>query len=459
MAWSPDGRHLLAVSLKADRAHDILMVAVADGSAKLLKALGKGDRSPGGAFSPDGRYIAWAVEDGLSLVDLQTGKEYPLFRDLTQPNVLGWAPDGKHVLFSSRRSGSTDIWLIAVADGKAAGEPELVKKNFGGNALGLTRAGAFYYGVSDFVRDVHVAELDAENGRVVTPPQPVSGRWVGITRNPDWSSDGRFLAYVRNPTPNDSVVVIRATSTGEERDLQVGKMRIGLGLRWAPDGQAVVVPGFESGKGWNLMRVDVQSGQATSVMPLPLDGGMPRFDLSSDGRTIFYVKSGNAQNMSQAQLLARDLQSGRETEVIQKAGLNWVSVSPDGQRLLIGAQEHGSLVWRIMPVTGGDSRVVVRIDAEEANYRVGASWTPDGRHVIFIKGQRGRATRNVQVWRVAAEGGEPQRLGLTVDELWWLRLHPDGRRVAIGTWKTSAEVWVMENFLPKAAAAPTERVR
>jgi hypothetical protein len=65
----------------------------------------------------------------------------------------------------------------------------------------------------------------------------------------------------------------------------------------------------------------------------------------------------------------------------------------------------------------------------------------------------------VQVWRVAAEGGEPQRLGLTVDELWWLRLHPDGRRVAIGTWKTSVEVWALENFLPKAAAAPSAKAK
>jgi hypothetical protein len=30
-----------------------------------------------------------------------------------------------------------------------------------------------------------------------------------------------------------------------------------------------------------------------------------------------------------------------------------------------------------------------------------------------------------------------------------LRLHPDGRRVAIGDVKVDLEVWVMENFLPK----------
>lgn len=453
MAWSSDGKHLLADSQKADGTRDMMLVAVADGSTKLLKALGKDDRSPGGAFSPDGRYIAWAVKDGLSLLDLQAGKEYPLVPDLAQPNVLGWAPDGKQLLFSSDRAGSTDMWLIAAADGQAAGEPELVKKGYGGYALGFTRAGAFYYGVSNFGRDVHIAELDPASGSVISPPKPASSRWVGITRNPDWSPDGGFLAYVRTPTPDDGVIVIRSTATGEERELQVGKMRIGLGLRWAPDGKAVVVPGFELGKGWNLMRVDVQTGQATSLMPLPVNGSFPRFDLSPDGRTIFYIKYRNAPNFSQIQLLARDLQSARETEIIQKSGLYWVSVSPDGQRLLIGAQEDRSLVLRIMPATGGDAREVVRIDPEEANHRVWPSWTPDGRHVLFARGQRGRPTRNVQVWRVAAEGGTPQRLGLTVDELWWLRLHPDGRHVALGTWKTNNEVWVMENFLPKPLAA------
>ena len=451
LAWSPDGRHLLTEFVKIDGTRDMMLVAVADGSTKLLRAMGA-NPSPGGVFSPDGRYIAWAAKDGISLVELQTGKEYPLVPDLAQHSVLGWAPDGRYILFSSERSGSEDMWLVAVADGKP-GEPELVKKGYSGYALGFTRAGAFYYGVSNVARDVHIAEWDPASGSLVTPLQPVSRRWSGVSRNPDWSPDGKALAYVRSPTMYDSFIVIRSTSTGEERELQVGKMRIGLGLRWAPDGKAVVVPAFESGKGWDLMRVDVQSGQATSLLPLGRSGNLPRFDLSPDGKTLFYVKYPPAPSTSQPQLLARDLQSARETEIIQKAGLNWVSVSPDGKRLVIGVQEDRSLVLRILPATGGEVREVVRIGADEANYRVWTSWTPDGRHLVFAKGQKGRATRNVQVWRVAAEGGEPQRLGLTVDELWWLRLHPDGRRVAIGTWKTSPEVWVMENFLPAPKAA------
>jgi Tol biopolymer transport system component len=448
LAWSPDGRHLLAEFMKTDGTIDVTLMAVADGSTRLLKTIGKGDTSPGGAFSPDGRYIAWSNSDGISLLELHTRVEHPLVPDLARHDVMGWTPDGTHLLFSSDRAGSTDLWLVAVAGGKA-GELELVKKNSGekptDNALGFTRAGSFYYSVSNIIRDVHLAELDPASGRLVAPPQPVSRRWVGITRNPDWSPDGRFLAYVRNPTPNDSVIVIRSTSTGEERDLRVGLTRVGLGLRWAPDGNAVVVPGFEPGKGWRLMRVDVQNGQATSLMPLPLtSGSFPRFDLSPDGRTIFYLNTLGPPSVNRLQILAHDLRSARETEVIQKSGLYWVSVSPDGQRLVIGAQEDQSMVLRVMPAAGGESRELVRIGAKDINYRVWPSWTPDGRYVIFAKGA---SNRNTQIWRVAAEGGEPQQLG-TVQDLWSVRLHPDGRHVAIGTWKESLEVWVMENFLP-----------
>ena len=452
LAWSPDGEQLLAEFMMIDGTIDMMLVAVADGSAKLLRSIGT-DALPGGAFSPDGRYIAWAVKDGLSLVELQTGKEYPLVPDLGQHAIQGWTPDGKRLLFSSDRSGSNDMWLIAVDDGKAVGEPELVTKGYSGDTLGFTRAGAFYYGVRIPTRDVYIAELDPARGSLVIPPQPVSRRLFGVSGNPDWSPDGRFLAYLRNPTQDNkfpSFIVIRSTSTGEERELRVvGMTKLGYALRWTSDGKAVVVPALELGKGWSMMRVDAQTGQATSVMPRSL-GPFPRFDLSPDGKTIFYKHTPDAQ---QAQLLARDLQSGREIEIIRKPGLMYVSVSPDGQRVVIGAEENGVTVLSVMPAAGGEARELVKTRTDGTNYR-GCSWTPDGRYVIFATTSKGSTPiENVQLWRVAAEGGEPQRLDVGVDSPYYLRVHPDGRRVAIGTWTVTTEIWVMENFLPPAKVA------
>lgn len=446
-AWSPDGRQLLVEFVKDDNTRDMMLVAIADGSAKLLKAVGK-DPSPGGVFSPDGRYVAWATREGLSLFDLRSGKESPLIPDRTNHEVLGWAPDGKHILFSSERSGSADAWLIAVAGGKALGEPVFVKKDWGSRPMGFTRTGSFFYAADNNVFSVQIAELDPASGNLVSPPQQAFRR--GNVRSPDWSPDGRFLAAVDALKPMRAVI-IRSMETGEERELRVGERTIAgarIGLRWTPDGKAVVVPESEYK---NLMRIDVQTGQVTSLMPLPALVDCS-FDFSRDGNIVFFVRQAASPDVNA--LVAHDLRSGKETVVIEKRGLFAGAVSPDGQRLLIALWEGNSQVLLVMPAAGGEARELVRVDRKkEAPFWGSPSWTADGRYVAFLKGVLGRTPNQWELWRVPAEGGEPQRIGLIPGRFRDARLHPDGRRIAIFDAKVNFEVWVMENFLPPQKAA------
>jgi len=448
VAWSPDGRQLLAEFVKTDNTRDMMLVAVADGSAKLLKAVGKGP-SPGGVFSPDGRYVAWATKEGLSLFDLQSGTESPLIPDRTNHQVLGWAPDGKHILFSSERSGSADAWLIAVAGGKALGKPVFVKKDWGSRPMGFTRTGSFFYAADNNVFSVQIAELDPDSGNMISPPQPAFRR--GNMESPDWSPDGRWLAAVDARKPMRAVI-IRSMDTGEEREFRLGEWTIGgarSGLRWTPDGKAVVVPESEYK---NLIRIDVQTGQVTSLMPLPALVDCS-FDFSRDGNIVFYVRPVAPPNVNA--LVAHDLRSGKETVVIEKRALFAGVVSPDGQRLLIATWEgESSQVLLVMPAAGGEARELVRVGGEKEVPFWGAPWwTPDGRYVAFMKGFKGKTPNQWELWRVAAEGGEPQRIGLIPARFRDARLHPDGRRVAILDAEVNFEVWVMENFLPAPKVA------
>lgn len=449
MAWSPDGKYVLAGFMKTDETNELVLVSVASGSTRILRSTGK-EGTARAVFSPDGRYLAYATKGTISLFDLEAGREFPLFQDAANHAVLGWAPDGRHILFQSDRAGSVDAWLITVVNGKAEGGPVLVKQNFNLD-LGFTRSGAFYYAVAQGIRDVQIAELDPASGKLVSLPQPASRRWAGITDSPAWSADGNFLAYIRRGTATQpSTIIIRSTATGEERELKAGMQRLGFSLRWTPDGRGIVASGFERANRWALVRVDVQTGQTTSLMPLAIHEGMvPRFDVSPDGKTIFHVETSLTDPNANA-VTAHDIESGHETTLLRQKGLYYVSVSPDGRRLAVTSSRTDDRIQQvlILPVSGGDPRAIASIDGEEANGRVEPVWTPDGRYVLFAKGQRGRATRNVQVWRVPAEGGQPERLELTVDQLWWLRLHPDGRHVAFGASQTKLEVWVMENFLP-----------
>ena len=444
IAWSPDSKYLLSEFVKTDGNSDMMLLTVADGSAKLLKEKGKGLPSDGD-FSPDGRYIAWSTREGISLFELQTGIESLLIQDQTNHSVLGWAPDGKYVMFSSEKYGSPDAWLIAVDNGKAKGEPMFIKKNWGFLPMGLSRSGDFFYAVNNNVWGVKIAGLDPSSGKVVTPLQ--SAFKNGNMRSPDWSPDGHFLAGVDANEPSQAVI-IHSMDTGEERELKVGAWIIGMGqLRWMPDGKAIVVPASQAGKGENLIRIDVQTGHVTSLMTLPALGGWAHFSFSRDGNIIYYTRP-DSINMNEFTPVSHDLRSGKETISTGELG----NISPDGQNRLTSKSLDGykTQTLYITPVGGGEAREIVKAS------RIWASWSPDSRNIVFLKAineddQVPYEDTKWQLWRIAADGGEPESLGLTFTGrfIGSLKIHPDGRYVVIDDARVNLEVWVMENFLPK----------
>ena len=99
--------------------------------------------------------------------------------------------------------------------------------------MGVTRDGALYFGVRKNGRDISVTTLDLETGTQPTSPARPIRRFVGTNLMPDWSSDGRHLAYVSqrgfDPTNNNGRIIgIHDITTGEERELRPGSSISGL---------------------------------------------------------------------------------------------------------------------------------------------------------------------------------------------------------------------------------------
>ena len=268
---------------------------------------------------------------------------------------------------------------------------------------------------------------------------------------PAWSPDGRTLAYVCDFSPGkERSLILRSDETGEEREIKTKFSFVGLSLRWSKDGRTLAMGAREDQGRGGLFRVDVQSGEST-FLGIPMDGyRIPRFELSADGK-IGYACVASPGNPKMTNLIALDLASGKQTVLLTRGAITSAELSPDGRKLAVLAMREDSLDLSVlvMPAEGGEAREIVRIESKEATARVAPVWTPDGRSVYFVKGRRGAPDRDVQLWKVSAEGGTPQRLGLTVDELWWISPHPDGRRLAFGNMWGQSEVWTIENFLPK----------
>jgi len=69
----------------------------------------------------------------------------------------------------------------------------------------------------------------------------------------------------------------------------------------------------------------------------------------------------------------------------------------------------------------------------------------DGRYILFGV-SRGKEP---ELWRISAEGGQPQNLGIRMEGIHTLSVHPDGRRIAFSGGSIIREVWALENYLPK----------
>jgi Tol biopolymer transport system component len=456
-AWSPDGKFILAEFTKDDETHQIALVAVSDGSVRVLKTIDSSRAAHGFInnkidFSPDGRYIVYDYQSppnssqrDIFVLSIEDGQELPLIQHPADDYVLGWAPDGKSILFASNRTGTTDAWIISVADGKAQNSGKLVKREIGSvGPMGFTRSGSYYYSLSNGMTDVYLTTLDPETGKILSPPTQVSSRFVGVNDQPAWSRDGQQLVFRSQPDQRigagSSVVSILSTDTGKLREL-TPKFAV---FNWPvllADGETVVVQGPTKDRLASYYKINQQTGEATPYELTPAATGITRkFTFGVFGTSI----------------KSRNRETGEE-RIIYQAPQNtfgfFFAVSAGGEKLAFTAENNrGESMLSWMHDDGRSLRTILTLKAPERFQRPPnfgwLAWTPDGRYILFVKKPNPRAP--AELWRIAADGGQPEYLGLAMEDIHQLRPSPDGRQLAFTAGsKRKPEIWVMENFLPK----------
>jgi len=468
LAWSPDGRWIATLVIGEDRTSRIALVSATDSTMRTLKSFDW--RSPlTASYSPDGRYLAYDFppeEDSpardVYVLAVDGSRERTVVRHPAHDILLGWLPDGR-LLIASDRSGTTGAWSLNMKDGRERGAPRLVKRDLWRVVpLGITRQGSFFYGVFVSVADVHTARIDPLTGRALSPPAAFSTGSPGFNQGVDWSRDGEQVATLTRlgSGPADdrmTVLVIRSLRTGQVRQLRPKLNYINLAIRWAPDGRSIVATGTDGKGRQGIFRVDLRTGDVS-----PIVQGSVRYPaMSGDGRTMYYVARPADRTPSREIIVARDVTSGveREIDATPEGGtIGPFAVSTDGRWMAFGADPRTttSEVLYVMSTAGGERRELVRVKAPERI--VSAAWAPDGRHVIFAKltgVTRAGVTRLTSVWRVAVEDGQVQSLGIEMQHIAQLRVHPNGKEIAFTAGEWMAEVWVMD--MPPADSSPNGR--
>lgn len=481
--WTRDGRHVLASFYGKDGAHEIGLVGM-DSSRRVLKTLAAGEPYRV-SLSPDGKMLAYdnqaspeSRQHDLALLNVETGAESVIAHPATDL-LVGWTPDGTNIIFASDRTGNMSLWLLAVRNGIAAQEPQLLRRDaeFTMYPMAVTSNGSLYYSADASPTDLFVAEIDASTGRVAAPPRRVLDRYVGENRNSSWSPDGKSIVYVskRQPGPSATtrILVTRDLTDGSERVVRTPISLVGTSApRFWHDGKSILVGGTDpSGKG-GFFQIDPETGSATLLFA---PGG-------SSGQLAGVVDSGRA-----AIYLHRNFQSGQKTFVRHsltdsqttdiygytdtKRNMWAPALSADGKWLAfveividsIGTNSSFGSSIKVVSTGGGEAREVTR---SPGNFGFGnIVWSPDGRHIYFTRnaivsdGSGGSTsdTNNQPVMRVPVAGGTPEETGILADEIRTIRFSPDGTRITYTAGRPSLEVWVMENFLPNAAVSARPR--
>lgn len=454
-AFSPDGKQVLTLFFRRDNISQIALVSTEDGETRTLKSLNwvypkRMD------FSPDGRWIVYdnlsadnAEERDIFVLAVDGSSETRLLEGSANDLFPLWSPDGREIVFSSDRSGSTGVWAVGVEDGRATGEPRLLRDGLDRPLpLGLTAAGDLYYGVRTGRSDVYITPFEASE-----LPKPVIADTPGRNFGAVFSPDGSTLAYLslrgsENYGQEHRAVLLYSAAQKESKELPVRLAHVER-IAWSPDGRRLLLAGSDRRARGGLFEYDIESGRTSTVVVHPkadyrgLEG-----TYGANGREIFYVRPGSPQSL----MLLNRYDHSEQPLHNARGSSRFASpaVSPDGGRLAFAVLEpEGSGTGDIL-VFGLGSGTATKLLTLPSGRLTDLVWMPNGDELIV--GTEGSS--GTQLFRVPTAGDSIRPALLQPKRQPGVSVHPDGKSIALTIGETSSEIWVLENATPTASAVP-----
>jgi len=417
------------------------------------------------AISPDGKKIAYSINDGDSrqlLLQGLDGKEFARLAEIAGGEIRGltFTPDGKWITYLIiGKDGITGLYRVSSGGGHAA---RLVAENVISSAAYSPDGRGYVWLTSNPESNETTLMLTGSDGET---------RQVSVRRSPQffhstgpaWSPDGRRIACVVRDAASSSylrIITIAADGSGEE-PIEAGRWSEIERLAWTRDSLFLSGVG-PSGRTMRLWRIDQPRGSVHEIT-----GELSEYhglSLSADGTKLVSVQHESLSNIwvassgdvNRPRQLTRDVGDGVN-------GLTWtadqriVYVSTAGGRETIWITGLGTDLQQALPVApeggaGGEYQPAVSSDGRLLAYVVDREngtyiwrselerrnlrrmtdesmvfhpvFTLDGRKIVYsvLRGER-RVIAALDI-----EGGAPRTL--IEKQAWRPTLSPDGTRLA-----------------------------
>jgi TolB protein len=422
------------------RTSELYVVHASGGRSRNLTNNELDDVEP--SLSPDGRQVVFASRrrGSFDLYLLSHGRVRRLLALPGDQREPVWSPDAERIAFvSPGRERNEKGWRpsqLFVMNADGTGVAQVTHTENGAGDPAWSPDGKELAGSDGSIFTVNV---DGSDFRELPPSVETE-----FDEHPSWSPDGTLIAFDRDELDlsTTDLWMMNADGSGQRR-----LARFGAQPSWSPDGRTIA---FVNGDVWECDRDGCYEEGLSAIATIRANGGRrhyvtrplvrlgqsfggpARFQYG-DGATFFGVRwSRDGRELLYARRLDErtlDLFSvvpgTRPAQLTHTAATEANPVtSPDGRRVMfaqypIGGSGPGVFV---MDVDGG------RLHRLAYQGGVG-SWSPDGRRLAYVVSRGPLAPR---IYVAAADGSHARPLVDGISPTW----SPDGRRIAfVQPWK------------------------